>query len=104
MKIKKPEMIGGKVIPTEMIEDSRRMYGDIVSTIKISRLNRGLTMKQLAKAIGVAVMTISNMENLRNVTSLDTIVRCLSYLEIDIEIHSKLDHKPNKVVTAKEDQ
>ena len=94
MIIKDPVSVGGQNLPLNNVLDARRMYTETIKTIRSARIHAGLSIEEMANAIGVSKMTVSNMENHRVAASLDTVVRCLAVLNIDLMLidRSSLDH------------
>jgi HTH-type transcriptional regulator/antitoxin HipB len=57
--------------------------------LRDARRKRGLTQQQLANLAGVAQPTVSVVERGQNRTSLDTILRLLAALDLEIVLQSR---------------
>lgn len=64
----------------------------INETIKSLRLERGMSIRQLADATGVSKTTIVNIEQGYNSASIELVQRLLDHLGYELSITTKREH------------
>jgi ribosome-binding protein aMBF1 (putative translation factor) len=73
-------------------EDEKReleLIAEIVSRLILAREGKGLSQKKLSEMIGIEKSTIGRMETLNTIPKLDTIVKIINALNLEICIKDK---------------
>lgn len=85
------EKIGADKEFAKAYEEIKREYS-LIEQISNTRKEKGLTQQQLADKVGVSQQVISRFENEKHAPTLDSFLKILDGLDLEITIDKKEDH------------